>query len=220
MRNTNTDYENKTSSASNLSWVYFLFFLLFVFFYDFVYFKTQTYGQWLAADYTLRIVIISMILGVGAFRNLSVGWLNVPARFTHWTVIPLFLAILIIAIYYLLERPLSIAFPETVLFTPPQPSSSILHVLDLSLGLILVAISEELMFRVLIPVFLLRYIKSKTFIFILSSLLFGLAHWAHGAGSVLAGFITGMVWLALVQRTKSVLPSIVSHYAANLWFFW
>ncbi len=220
MKNTNNNYENKTNSASNINLVYFIFFLLFVFFYDFIYFKTQTYGQWLAADYTLRIIIISVILGVGALRNLTVGWLNVPVRFIHWTVIPLFLATFVIAIYYLLERPLSIAFPETVLFTPPQSFSYLLHMLDLSLGLILVAISEELMFRVLIPVFLLRYIKSKIFIFIFSSFLFGLAHWAHGAGSILAGFVTGMVWLVLVQRTKSVLPSIVSHYATNLWFFW
>ncbi len=187
---------------------------------DFVYLRTTTYGEWLIADYGQRIIVIAVILFLPPLRSAVRNAIRFNLSVFHFLAAPLFIAFLVIASHFVIEVPIYRAFPEAVLFKYPPPTSDVLHAFDLSIGLVMVAVSEEFTFRVLVPRFLSNHIGSATVVLVLSSLLFGLIHWSHGPGSVTVAFIAGLMWMVLVRRSGSVVPAIISHFLANLWFFW
>ncbi len=201
-----------------MAWIFFI--MLFFLIHDFINLQVKTYGQWLASDYTFRVIIIAVIISCGTFRR-DVAEAVSPGM-AAWKVV--FIAILMtafaIATHYLIEIPLFHLFPTAVVSPYPQPTSTFLHTIDLIIGLVLVATSEEFVFRILMPRFLSGLHASKVLVLFGSSLLFGLIHWEQGVGSVVAAFIIGIALMYSVQRTGSLRPALLAHYMIDFWFFW
>jgi len=92
-------------------------------------------------------------------------------------------------------------------------------VFDLTVGLALTAVAEELVFRRLyLDAFGARL--SPLPLYVLSAAVFAAVHWSIGLGTVAGTFVVGLMLLWLTRRTGSVLPAIAAHYVINLVLFW
>lgn len=87
--------------------------------------------------------------------------------------------------------------------------------IDLTFGLLLVGIVEELVFRGYMHTFLSRFTESSSAIVALSSVAFGLIHWSSGLHAVLITSIIGAVFMIAYQRTRTLPPVMLAHFAIN-----
>jgi len=90
-----------------------------------------------------------------------------------------------------------------------------LFVFDLTIGLVLVALSEEIIFRGIAKLALKRYIKSDLLIVIISATVFSSIHWSMGAPSLVSSFFIGCFYMLSFMKTKSIYPALASHYLGN-----
>jgi membrane protease YdiL (CAAX protease family) len=87
--------------------------------------------------------------------------------------------------------------------------------LDLTLGLALVAISEELIFRRHVYSYFASLIKIDFIANIIQAVLFGLMHWGSGVSSVICGFVFGLIAGVFYDQKKYLLPVIILHFLVN-----
>ena len=105
--------------------------------------------------------------------------------------------------------------PELILFRYPKIEQPALYWIDLTFGLALTAVAEELVFRSIARDFLGRYMSSTLAIVAASALIFAAIHWSHGIGAMVTALFAGAVLMALFMRTGSVVPCMIAHYAVN-----
>lgn len=87
--------------------------------------------------------------------------------------------------------------------------------IDLTLGLLLVGIVEELVFRGYMHTFLSRFTGSPSMIVAVSSVAFGLIHWSQGLHAVLITSVIGAMFMIAYQRTRALPPVMLAHFAIN-----
>ena len=87
--------------------------------------------------------------------------------------------------------------------------------MDLTLGLALVALCEEMVFRGFLYAFLDRMGFGSGAVITLSALAFGLAHWCLGLHSVVITGLIGAVLMAAYIRTRSISPLVLAHFLVN-----
>ena len=92
--------------------------------------------------------------------------------------------------------------------------------LDITAGLALTAIAEELVFRRLFYNVLRPFFTSSVLFVLASAVVFGLIHWSGGVANVVSAAIAGVALMALMLRTGSVVPAIVAHYLVNFVLFY
>jgi membrane protease YdiL (CAAX protease family) len=103
------------------------------------------------------------------------------------------------------------------LFEWPHIPWPALHVFDLTAGLLLNAVAEELIYR---RIALAALPFSAHGNLAASALLFGLIHWGGGPGAIFAAALTALALGYAYQRTGSLTLVIVAHYLVNLVLFW
>jgi membrane protease YdiL (CAAX protease family) len=106
------------------------------------------------------------------------------------------------------------------MFTSPPYPNIWSKILDLSLGLALVAITEEVLFRGLLIVYLKRFLKSNFLIGLISLTLFAGIHYGMGFGGVMAAFSWGIIPTFFAIKHESINELIVIHYLTNLYLFY
>jgi uncharacterized protein len=181
------------------------------------------YAAWTALDYLSRglpLAGAAWLLRSGRLGRADLGLAPAPAPvlLAHALAQCLFAALMIrfgdAAIAWLL--------PKMALGGYPEPArGSALFYFDLYLGLFIVAVSEEVVFRglaltVLRPLFQGRALPA----FAASALLFALAHWSGGPRQMLSALVFGLAFAATPWRTGSILPVVAAHYLADLMDFW
>lgn len=87
--------------------------------------------------------------------------------------------------------------------------------IDLTAGLALVAIVEELVFRGCMLSIIRCYTKSSLMIIATSSLAFGLIHWSLGLHAVLITALIGAVFMIAYLKTRSLWAIMLAHFAIN-----
>jgi membrane protease YdiL (CAAX protease family) len=97
----------------------------------------------------------------------------------------------------------------------PVIKSSAWNWIDLTLGLLLVGIVEELVFRGYMHTFLSKFTQSSSLIVAISSAGFGLIHWSLGMHAVLVTSIIGAVFMIAYLRTGALPPVMLAHFAIN-----
>lgn len=170
------------------------------------------------ADYGFRLVVLAIAL----------GWIAAQAparqpRQSNWT---LSLAIAAALLLPLLEYPADLIDREVDRITglhglfryPPIPHPA-LNWLDLTLGLLLVAISEELVFRKLARRWLEDRGVSALGLILISAFILGVMHWGGGAGQVAAAFLLGLIYMWFHQRLERIWPLILAHWGHNFLAF-
>jgi hypothetical protein len=97
----------------------------------------------------------------------------------------------------------------------PTITSPVWNWADLTLGLLMVGICEELVFRGFMHTFISRYTKNTCAIIAISSVAFGLIHWSLGLHAVLITSIIGAVLMVAYLKTRSLPAIMLAHFAIN-----
>ena len=86
---------------------------------------------------------------------------------------------------------------------------------DLTAGLMVAGVVEELVFRAYLYSFLRRFTDRSLHIVLISALAFGLIHWSLGFHHVIATSIIGGIYMLLYIRTRSLPALVFAHYTVN-----
>jgi len=87
--------------------------------------------------------------------------------------------------------------------------------IDLTFGLLMVGICEELVFRGFLRSFISRYTKKPLAIVMISSIAFGFIHWSLGMHAVITASAIGAVFMIAYLRTSSLPAIMLAHFAIN-----
>jgi len=97
----------------------------------------------------------------------------------------------------------------------PAITSPVWNWIDLTFGLLMVGIFEELIFRGFMHTFISRYTNNSFTIIIISSVAFGLIHWSLGLHAVLITATIGAVFMIVYLKTQSLSAIMLAHFAIN-----
>jgi membrane protease YdiL (CAAX protease family) len=97
----------------------------------------------------------------------------------------------------------------------PAITNPVWNWIDLTFGLFMVGIFEELIFRGYMYTFISRYTRSSFAIVVISAVAFGLIHWSLGLHDVLITSIIGAVFMITYLRTRSLPAIVLAHFAVN-----
>ena len=97
----------------------------------------------------------------------------------------------------------------------PTITSPVWNWVDLTFGLLMVGICEELVFRGFLHTFISRYTENSYAIVVISSVAFGLIHWSLGLHVVLVTSTIGAVFMIAYLRTRSLPAIMLAHFAIN-----
>jgi membrane protease YdiL (CAAX protease family) len=170
---------------------------------------------WIMWDYAGRLGAMGILATIPAAR--AVAFQKAPSRLLFWE-----LAVWIIAavlIDQLVCNPIRLlidgAVPNTRLGLYPQTTGG-LHLVDMTLGLALVATSEELLFRRCSRYLLRNFIGDGYLMIVTTSALFAAYHWWTGIGNIVAVFLIGCVLMLFYRWSKALWPVVITHYLIDL----
>lgn len=186
----------------------------------------SSWEEWLFVDYLGRLLVLAYVFSIPQVRDdisrmFSKPWPDI--QHTHRILILVLMVALAIMFETIVDIPQAIVyqhFPDTVHFRYFKIESTLWLALDLTVGLALVAFSEEILFRGCLVKFLARYTDSSFVLVVVSAIIFGLMHWPTGVDNIAATTLTG-VFLGIVYLwSKSLVPCVVIHYCINVVNFW
>ena len=102
-----------------------------------------------------------------------------------------------------------------LLGTMPIIKSTTWNWADLTVGLLMVGIFEELVFRGFMCTYLSKYTRSRFAVVLISSIAFGLIHWSSGLHVVLITSVIGAVFMIAYLKTRSLPAIMLAHFAIN-----
>jgi hypothetical protein len=190
------------------------------FFNDAANFTLHAFPAWAMIDYAVRVLVLAGL----ALAAPTLGLNASPLRLRRPSLSKLLACALLLAgaglaldagLLPLLEAALP-GWPGAA--APPYPDL-FWKAADLTFGLALVAVSEELVFRGAVPALMRRLGWGPLTVLLASSALFGAVHWSNGAASVLSAGLIGAAFLAGTRRCNSLWPAVAAHYAVNLLAF-
>ncbi len=186
---------------------------------DLAFMRVGTVAEWLAADYASKILPLAIVLWHPDLRGAVSKAMKPPTSW--WTAGAWMIGAVALALAstVLLKPWIADAFPRTELFFYPMIESGWLRAVDVTFGLGLTAVVEEILYRALVPGLLAAFGWRPWPIVVASAFAFGLIHWSHGIASVADAVVAGVLLMIVVRRTGSLLPAIGAHYAINLVLF-
>ncbi len=179
------------------------------------------YWVFIATDYTDRLVTLAVLWPVvrRAAGRLAIPW---HLRFSgpKDLVVAAFAVALLIVVDVVSDPGQRWLDGMTGQLTHyPVPPHLLSEVFDDTLGMALVGLSEEAIFRFyLINALMLRGLTQRTAIAV-STLLFAAIHWSYGGGSVAYAGIAGLVLALIYTATRNLLAPVLAHAALDVYFF-
>jgi membrane protease YdiL (CAAX protease family) len=171
---------------------------------------------WLLIDYVavklFPLLVLAWLIRAkeGGFSSLG---LRMPSAISFWSVLAVgaLSAVFIEQNGYLLTD----WFSGAALGKMPEIETPVWRWVDLTAGLVMVAIVEEVVFRGYLRIFLFRYTRRAWVVIVISAIAFGLIHWSGGLQKIMVTSAVGAVYMALYLRTRSLPAIMVSHYLVN-----
>jgi membrane protease YdiL (CAAX protease family) len=165
---------------------------------------------WIVCDYSGRLCALAFLWIIPAAR--AMAYQQQPLRTSWWETMLWMIGMIVLfgTVCQWISHFVNAAIPGTKLGSYP-----ILHgkfyIFDLTFGMVLVAIQEEIIFRRCArEVFGARW--GQGFITILiCSLLFAAYHWTTGLGNMMGVFFFGIYAMLFLRRTGALWPLIVAH---------
>jgi CAAX amino terminal protease family. len=187
---------------------------------DFAFIPVKSYVGWLAIDYSFRILALAVIFFLIWSKRCALsdfGLVKMRVRpFIIWAVVLSVTGIFIDRFGWQFFKSV---LPQTGILHFPASDNSFAKFFDLTVGVALVSISEEAIFRGYYASVLGGYFKNPAVLVTVSCLLFGLIHWSGGLHAILATAIWGILPMVSVLRTGSILPAVVAHWATDFVYF-
>jgi CAAX protease family protein len=177
----------------------------------------QDAASWIFWDYAGRLCGLGALTAIPAAR--AVAFRCEARRLPLWKIALWNAGIVLVSIWTAgLRRMINTSFPTTVLGGYPKLHGW-LYLLDITFGLMLVAFSEEIVFRRCARHLLQPHLGDGYRLVLTTSLLFGCYHWSLGLGAVVDVSIIGMLLMLLYQRSGALWPAVLAHYLDDLYFF-
>ena len=175
------------------------------------------YIIWLTADYSARII---SLIGVAMARR---SGLFTPARPSAGilTSVLIFGALLAAEFYLhaIIYPVLRAHFNYFELWRFPSIPNPLIRIFDLTFGVLLVAVSEESVFRGLLFTLFERWRLKPLSVIVLSSAAFALIHLTSGTAGTLNAFLHGLLLGAAYWWTRRLVVCIAAHYLFDLYIF-
>jgi membrane protease YdiL (CAAX protease family) len=169
---------------------------------------------WIACDYVGRIIALSVLVVVPAARRIAFA--GEPMRRWWWEVA--LWVIGLVAFDRIVDHAVSDAvntiYPGTRLGEYPSPRG-LLFAVDISIGLALVAYSEEVIFRRCARVALAKFIGDGWAIVLVTAALFAAYHWWSGVGNIAATMLFGVAAMLCYRRLGVLSPVVLAHYLCD-----
>ncbi len=184
---------------------------------DIAYIFVRDYRVWFAIDYlfvkAFPLVIIVYILRTGKATTGDLG-IKMPSlsQLATWTI---FMAAFGIAIDQVGWRFFAKILPPAGIRGYPQIPVPWLATIDLYFGLLCAGFFEEVIFRGLAFTACRARLESTPAVFLITAVLFGLAHWSTGLHAIITTGIIGALFMIVMWRTGSVVPAILAHFLVN-----
>lgn len=182
---------------------------------DFSNIWVTSYVWWVGIDYAFRLAVLGFLFIMVRRRDVSLsdlGLTRLPLTdCIIWTVGTLSVAMGYLA---LSEFVLAPYYPPGALGGVPVDPASTLFFFDLTAGLVLVAVSEEIVCRGL-TLSVLRSRLSTPMLAIVSALIFSAMHWSLSTHTLVDALVYGLVFVPATLATGSVWPAIIVHFAVN-----
>ena len=171
------------------------------------------------ADYLSRVLGIGLLFAIPTLRGLALaGEGRAPTLWLAPPLIGLAVGVSLLTDGYLFGALHDLA-PGWALFAYPDPGPRWLYLFDLTGGLVLVAVSEELLCRRVAVRVLERFGLPPVAVLLVSTTLFAAMHWSGGLGALGETFVLGAVLAGIYMWQRSLILVIVIHYLINLIVF-
>jgi membrane protease YdiL (CAAX protease family) len=183
---------------------------------DYLFLMAGSLAAWLMIDYGSRLLAIGIVLWL-IRRKLSApaefGLRGLPLRSgLPWMLLLTGAGVLIDQVGW---RVLEQVLPNTQLATMPKIQNPFMNYIDLTFGVALVAVSEEIVFRGYCFSALQGRWPSWVVVAI-SAVLFGMIHWSQGLHAIVSTALWGILPMVAMARTGSIFPSLIAHYITDL----
>ena len=175
------------------------------------------YTVWLAADYGARVISLAGVIMARQAGLLDRG--RLPAGLLKSVLVLLALILANFYVQMFIYPLLRVHLEIFVLWNPPFIPNPFLLTFDLTVGLLLVAVSEEYVFRGLLMALLERLRLNASMVIVTSAAIFALIHWTSGLADTLNAFLAGLLWGVAYWQTRRLSVCIVSHYFVDLYVF-
>lgn len=178
------------------------------------------YLAWLLQDWGLRLLVLGwmlLLLKRGTISREDLGLPLPPSFILIGTAVVL--TGLGLAQYVGGEYLLGLILPDKGLGDFPTSTSTWLSGLDLTVGLILVAVSEEMLFRGLTYSWFRGRGLPAWAAFPATAGAFAAIHWSLGPVSVASAFVFGILFQFGRQASNSIWPGVIAHHCVNLYAF-
>jgi membrane protease YdiL (CAAX protease family) len=183
----------------------------------------KTAEQWLAIDYVARLLPLALIVAIPGLRRAAFSGKRTARRIA--IIEAIFVVLVIELMIWLWFQPFLLN--ELGLRSDPTRLQSFIAIqdrdlrrFDLTVGLLLVAVEEELVARrMFVHLVGPRFGNRESVLVIGSSLMFGVVHWSSGLLVVLLATLTGVFLMLLLRGTGVLWPGIVVHYLVNFSIF-
>lgn len=165
-----------------------------------------------AIDYVMRLVVCAMIVLGGGVAGAFVR----PRQRVRVAMLTLVAMVMVLA-SDVVDLGLK---PYVFWYYPyfyPAIEDAILRAFDRSVGIALVAVSEELVFRYVAARALERF--PAWMLYGASSLIFGFIHLPQGIANVASAAVVGLILMWLFRATRSLWPPIAVHFAFDVLIF-
>jgi|HubBroStandDraft_4_1064222.scaffolds.fasta_scaffold25281_2 membrane protease YdiL (CAAX protease family) len=175
------------------------------------------YIFWLTADYSARII---SLIGVAMARR---SGLFTPARPSAGILTSVLIFVALLAaefhLHAIVYPVLRAHFNYFELWRFPSIPNPLVRNFDLTFGLLLVAVSEESVFRALLFSLFERWRLKPLSVIVLSSAAFALIHLTSGTAETLNAFLHGLLLGAAYWWTRRLVVCICAHYLFDLYIF-
>jgi membrane protease YdiL (CAAX protease family) len=171
--------------------------------------------RWLTVDYAMRVTTLGLLalspMCAAVFRRepLRVTFVQFVARLLT-TGAAVILTVLI-------AWKLSSILPDQRLGWYPR-ATGWLYLFDLTCGIALVAIHEELIFRRLARL-AFNWLGDGLAMIATTSLVFAAYHWWTGPSNILAAALVGAILMVLYRAVGAIWPAVLAHYCLDLYLF-
>lgn len=173
------------------------------------------YPLWVVLDYVARLFVLGFLYVMVRRSDLTLaelGMTRLPLTDgILWTAGTMVAAM---GYLYLSEFILAPYFPKGALGGVPVDANSPLFLFDITAGLFLVAISEEVVCRGL-TFSVLRSRLSTPVLAIVSALLFSAMHWSLSTHTLVDAFIYGLIFVPATLVTGTIWPATITHFFVN-----
>jgi CAAX protease family protein len=172
-------------------------------------------ATWIFWDYAGRLGALAVLVVIPSAR--AVAFRNQHLRMSYWEAAFWIVGIVLIDHFLCgwIRRNINVALPATVLGAYPEPHGW-LKIVDDIFGLILVAYSEEMVFRRCAHHLFRTYLGEGSLLVIVTSLLFGAYHWWTGIGNIVEAIIMGIFLMLFYSRSPALWPVVLAHYLTDV----